>query len=84
MSVYPGYGGQSFIESTIKKVYILKKRIQEGSNGCLIQVDGGINTGNIKMLKEAGADLFVVGTFLYNSENINKTMQDIFQKIEGV
>jgi len=84
MSVFPGYGGQSFIESTIKKVFFLKKRIQESGNRCLIQIDGGINTENIKMLQEAGADLFVIGTFLYNSENINKTLQKIFQKIEGV
>jgi pentose-5-phosphate-3-epimerase len=44
-------------------------------------VDGGINTENIGSLKAAGADLFVIGTFLYNSENISKIIKEIQQKI---
>jgi ribulose-phosphate 3-epimerase len=84
MSVFPGYGGQTFIETTTEKVFLLKKRIQEQGLGCLIQVDGGINAENIGMIKEAGADLFVIGTFLYNSENISETFGTVISKINGV
>lgn len=84
MSVFPGYGGQKFIESTTEKVIFLKKRIQQHGLDCLIQVDGGINANNINMLKEAGADLFVIGTFLYNSDNIGQTIQTVLSKINGV
>ena len=84
MSVFPGYGGQKFIESTTEKVIFLKKRIQQHGLDCLIQVDGGINANNITMLKEAGADLFVIGTFLYNSDNIGQTIQTVLSKINGV
>ena len=84
MSVFPGYGGQTFIESTQEKVFLLKKRIQEQGLNCLIQVDGGINADNITMIKEAGADLFVIGTFLYNSDNISQTLDTVISKINGV
>ena len=54
--------------------------IQEQSD-CLIQVDGGINSSNIKKLKQAGTDIFIVGTFLYNSKNIQETLKILFQEI---
>jgi ribulose-phosphate 3-epimerase len=84
MSVFPGYGGQTFIESTLEKVGQLKKRIKMEGIDCLIQVDGGINTSNLPLLKEAGADLFVIGTFLYNSDNVKETLKRIRNKINGV
>jgi ribulose-phosphate 3-epimerase len=84
MSVYPGYGGQSFIKATREKVFLLKKRIQEQGLDCLIQVDGGINADNIGMIKEAGADLFVIGTFLYNADNISQTLDTVMSNINGV
>jgi len=84
MSVFPGYGGQTFIESTLEKVDQLKKRIKMEGIDCLIQVDGGINTSNLPLLKKAGADLFVIGTFLYNSDNVEETLKQIRNKINGV
>jgi ribulose-phosphate 3-epimerase len=84
MSVFPGYGGQKFIESTLEKVDQLKKKIKMEGTDCLIQVDGGINTSNLPLLKEAGADLFVIGTFLYNSNNVEDTLKRIRNKINGV
>ena len=83
MSVYPGYGGQKFIESTIDKVKKLKNQIVKSESRCVIQVDGGINAANIDHLKKAGADLFVIGTFLYNAENIQDTLDMIIKKING-
>jgi ribulose-phosphate 3-epimerase len=83
MSVFPGYGGQRFIDTTIEKVSLLRKKIDELGAACLIQVDGGINTTNIKNLRQAGADLLVIGTFLYNTENMNKTIQEIQGQLQG-
>jgi ribulose-phosphate 3-epimerase len=81
MSVFPGYGGQKFIPDTINRISRLKKQIIQKGYDCLIQVDGGINTENIRSLKEAGTDLFVIGTFLYNSGNIPKIINEIQNKI---
>ncbi len=81
MSVFAGYGGQRFISETKNKVKELKKIINKKNYNCLIQVDGGINDKNIGSLVEAGADSFVIGTFLFNSENIEETMYSIKNEI---
>ena len=81
MSVFPGYGGQSFIPGTVDRVFRLKKQIIQEKCDCLVQVDGGINAENIGSLKAAGADLFVIGTFLYNSENIPQIIRELQDKI---
>ena len=81
MSVFPGYGGQAFIKETFHRVARLKKEIQSLGTQCLIQVDGGINDSNIGPLKEAGADLFVVGTYLFNAENVEQTLENLKKKI---
>jgi len=70
MSVFPGYGGQSFIPATRERVAQLKREIVGTGSRCRIQVDGGINPDNAALLKDAGADLFVVGTFLFNADDI--------------
>jgi len=77
MSVFAGYGGQKFIEKTIDRVKELKSLINKNNYDCLIQVDGGINDKNIGSLVKAGADSFVVGTFLFNSTDIYKTMESL-------
>lgn len=82
MSVFPGYGGQSFIEGTVPRVKELKHLIDELGVSCLIQVDGGINTSNVKRLKSAGSDIFVIGTFLYNASNIDETMDQVLEQIK--
>ncbi len=81
MSVFAGYGGQKFIEKTIDRVKELRNLINENNYNCLIQVDGGINDKNIGSLVKAGADSFVVGTFLFNSTDINKTMKSLKNEI---
>jgi ribulose-phosphate 3-epimerase len=83
MSVFPGRGGQKFIPATIDRVVRLKKEIINRGKACLIQVDGGINTDNIPDLQKAGADLLVIGTFLYNSANTANTLLEILNKING-
>ena len=67
MSVNPGFGGQSFIEQTIKKVDKLKKLIMESNSHTLIEIDGGVNFETGKRLVNAGADALVAGSFVFNS-----------------
>ncbi|MDD8011959.1 MAG: ribulose-phosphate 3-epimerase [Acidobacteriota bacterium] len=70
MSVFPGYGGQSFIPATLERVAQLKKEIMDLGSRCRLQVDGGVTPDNAALLMEAGADLFVVGTSLFNADDI--------------
>jgi ribulose-phosphate 3-epimerase len=70
MSVFPGYGGQEFIPATLGRVTQLKEWLRGRNEGCLLQVDGGINPANAALLKDAGADLFVVGMSLFNADDI--------------
>ena len=69
MTVNPGFGGQSFIESSYEKIRDLRALSKELNPELLIQVDGGISTQNIKQLHDAGVDVFVAGTFVFKSEN---------------
>lgn len=83
MSVFPGYGGQKFIPATLLRVKQVKEQIIKYNPACLIQVDGGINTQHAAELAQAGADLFVIGTFLYNAENIEITIKNILNSIHN-
>jgi len=74
MTVNPGYGGQKFIESTFQKIKDLRTLSSDINPELLIQVDGGISTSNIKQLHEAGVDVFVAGTFVFQSENPTETI----------
>lgn len=67
MSVNPGYGGQKFIEQSIRKVERLRKMIQEQGLSTLIQVDGGVNLETGRQLVEAGADSLVAGSAVFKA-----------------
>ncbi|MFA3781925.1 ribulose-phosphate 3-epimerase [Melioribacteraceae bacterium 4301-Me] len=71
MSVNPGFGGQTFIESTLKKIKQLKKIRSENKLDFLIEVDGGIDKKNIKSISNSGCDVFVAGSSIFNSDNIS-------------
>lgn len=75
MTVNPGFGGQSFIESMIGKIKELKQIIDEKNLNVDIQVDGGIKPSNIKQVVEAGANVIVAGSAIFNSENIEETVK---------
>ena len=77
MSVNPGFGGQSFIENTYKKVSQLKHLIEFTNSECIIEVDGGVTDQNIEALSEAGADAFVAGSFVFKSENPSDTIANL-------
>lgn len=70
MSVNPGFGGQKFIESSLKKVRDLKSIREERELNYLIEVDGGVDTNTAKKLKDAGVDVFVSGSAIFSKDNI--------------
>lgn len=70
MTVEPGYGGQGFIPGMTEKIRAVRRQADSVGKNILIQVDGGINTETAKLVKEAGADVLVAGTFLFKAENM--------------
>ena len=74
MTVNPGFGGQSFIESMLEKIKELKQLIDDKNLNVDIQVDGGIKPDNIHKVVEAGANIIVAGSAIFNSENIEETV----------
>jgi ribulose-phosphate 3-epimerase len=77
MSVNPGFGGQSFIENTYKKIQQLKEIIVRNGASTLIEIDGGVTSKNAQQLVEAGADVLVAGSFVFNAENPTQTIADL-------
>ena len=69
MSVNPGFGGQSFIENTYKKVEELRSLIEKTNSRALIEVDGGVNNENAKQLFDSGANVLVAGSSVFKSED---------------
>lgn len=69
MSVNPGFGGQSFIPSTMDKLKQVRKIIDDSGFDIRLEVDGGVKTSNVKEIKEAGADMFVAGSGIYGFKN---------------
>ena len=69
MSVNPGFGGQSFIDSVIPKAARLNEMRNKINPECLIEVDGGVNDKNIHLLKEVGVDVVVAGSYVFKHEN---------------
>jgi len=82
MSVNPGFGGQSFIESSLKKISRIRKMIDERNPGVLLQVDGGIKADNCKMVIDAGADLLVSGSGVFNKDGIKNNVDEFYKVFE--
>ena len=66
MSVNPGFGGQSFIPNVLKKIKRLKELRDAINPNCLIEIDGGVTNQNIEMLRDAGVDICVAGSYVFN------------------
>jgi len=77
MSVNPGFGGQSFIENTYKKVQQLKEIIVKKNAHTLIEIDGGVTDKNAAELVKAGADVLVAGSFVFNANDPVATIQNL-------
>jgi ribulose-phosphate 3-epimerase len=82
MSVNPGFGGQSFIPSTLKKIERLRKIVDQNGYSMEIEVDGGVKIENIREVSAAGGDIFVVGTGIFKTENYEETIRKLRQEIE--
>ena len=81
MSVNPGFGGQSFIENTYKKVNQAKELITKTGSKALIEVDGGVNATNTPKLVAAGADVLVAGSFVFNAPDPKKTIEALKRSV---
>ncbi len=77
MSVNPGFGGQKFIESSTEKAKKLSAMIQSSGSKAYIEMDGGIGTGNIKMLSDAGVNVFVAGNSVFGSKDPAGTIAEM-------
>ena len=77
MSVNPGFGGQSFIETTYQKIEDLKSLINKHNSNALIEIDGGVTSNNAKKLVEKGADILVAGSFVFKSDNPTNTISTL-------
>lgn len=77
MSVNPGFGGQKFIESSVNKAKKLSGMIKLAGSNTFIQMDGGIAINNIKMLSDAGVNVFVAGNSIFGSADPAKTIADM-------
>lgn len=77
MSVNPGFGGQSFIQSAVEKVSKLKQIIKAKNLSTLIEIDGGVNLETGAQLVKAGADALVAGSFVFGSANPSQTISEL-------
>ena len=74
MSVNPGFGGQKFIPSTLKKLQQVRKLIDSSGHRIRLEVDGGVGVNNIREIADAGADMFVAGSAIFNSDDYAETI----------
>ena len=81
MSVNPGFAGQKFIESTYDKIVEVREMIDAVNPSIRLEVDGGLNLENIGKAAKSGADTFVAGSSIFNSENYKKTISQMRQII---
>ena len=77
MSVFPGFGGQKFIETTYERVQTLKQFFIENKLNILIQVDCGVSLSNIAKLKSCGTDVMVVGSVIFKADNPKQTISEL-------
>ena len=77
MSVNPGFGGQSFIPSSLEKLRVVRKIIDDRNLSTRLEIDGGVKTNNIREIASAGADTFVAGSAIFNTENYKSTIDEM-------
>jgi len=83
MSVNPGFGGQKFIPSSLEKIQVLRKMLDEcGKKEILIQVDGGVGSQNIAEISAAGADIFVAGSAIFNTPDYAETITKLRNELQ--
>ncbi len=83
MSVNPGFGGQSFIPSTFDKLRQVRQRINESGRNIRLEVDGGVKVDNIRQIAEAGADMFVAGSAIFDQPDYAAVIERMRQELES-
>jgi ribulose-phosphate 3-epimerase len=83
MSVNPGFGGQKFISSALRKIAEVRRRIDASGRVVRLEVDGGVKVDNIKAIAAAGADTFVAGSAIYGSKDYAATIREMREHIEA-
>lgn len=81
MSVNPGFGGQAYIPATTERVRRLRDMRDAVNPSCLIEIDGGVKANNIAMIGEAGADIAVVGSAIYNQNPVKENLAALHKEI---
>jgi ribulose-phosphate 3-epimerase len=81
MSVNPGFGGQGFIDSALRKVEAARKRIEASGKDIRLEVDGGIKADNIRRVADAGADTFVAGSAIFGKPDYRSVIQAMRQAL---
>ncbi|MFN2360735.1 MAG: ribulose-phosphate 3-epimerase [Marinobacter sp.] len=82
MSVNPGFGGQKFIPGTLDKLREARKRIDDSGRNIRLEIDGGVKTDNIREIAEAGADTFVAGSAIFNTDDYKATIDRMRAELE--
>jgi ribulose-phosphate 3-epimerase len=77
MSVNPGFGGQKFIPTVVEKIKRLKVLRDAINPNCLIEIDGGVGSGNIQMLKDAGVDVCVAGSYVFGADDFKTAIDSL-------
>merc|ERR1719478_894563 len=84
MSVNPGFGGQKFIPATLEKAKEARKLIDESGYEISLEIDGGVTPANIKEIAEAGVDMFVAGSAIFNTEDYKATIDKMRAELAQV
>jgi ribulose-phosphate 3-epimerase len=84
MSVNPGFGGQTFIPNTLDKLRAVKKLIEQSGRDIRLEIDGGVNANNIAQIAEAGADMFVAGSAIFNQADYKSVIDDMRMQLTKV
>ena len=81
MSVNPGFGGQSFIPETLDKLQIVKELVKASGRDIRIEIDGGVKVDNIRAIAEAGADMFVAGSAIFNQPDYRQVIDEMREEL---
>ena len=81
MSVNPGFGGQKFIPGTLDKLRQTRERINTSGKDIRLEIDGGVNINNIAEIAQAGADTFVAGSAIFNTDDYQTTISAMREQL---
>ncbi|MEZ9303516.1 ribulose-phosphate 3-epimerase [Vibrio breoganii] len=84
MSVNPGFGGQSFIPNTLDKLRAVRERIDASGRDIRLEIDGGVKVDNIREIAEAGADMFVAGSAIFNQPDYQQVIDEMRAELAKV